>query len=53
MAPNDPMRVVRRTVVSVRRAGPDRWQTERQVFDRDVNGRLVLVAKDTEEHAEK
>ena len=48
MAPNDPIRVVRRTVVSVRKVAPDRWQTERQVFDRDVNGRFVLVANERE-----
>jgi hypothetical protein len=49
VSPNDPMRVVRRTVVTVRKVGSDRWATERQVFERDINGRLVLVANDTEE----
>jgi hypothetical protein len=47
MAPNDPMHVVQRTVVSVRKVAPDRWRTERQVFNRDVNGRFVLVANET------
>jgi hypothetical protein len=51
VAPNDPMRVIRRTVTTVRRIGTDRWVTERQVFERDVNGRLQLVITDTEERA--
>jgi len=49
VARNDPMRVIRRTVATVRPIGPGRWTTERQVFERDVNGRLVLVATETEE----
>lgn len=49
VAPNDPMRVIRRTVTTVRHIGTDRWITERQVFERDVNGRLRLVINDTEE----
>jgi hypothetical protein len=43
------MRVIRRTVTTVRQIGTDRWVTERQVFERDVNGRLQLLIKDTEE----
>jgi hypothetical protein len=53
VAPNDPMRVVRRTLVTVRRVSSDRWVTERQMFERDLNGRLVVVADDTEETTEK
>jgi hypothetical protein len=53
VAPNDPMRVIRRTLVTVRRVAPDRWVTERQMFERDLNGRLVVVADDTEETTEK
>jgi len=49
MVPGDPMRVVQRTVVSVRKVAPDRWQTERQVFARDLNGRFILVVNDTED----
>jgi hypothetical protein len=49
VAPNDPMRMVRRTVTAVRQIGTDRWVTERQVFERDVNGRLQLVINETEE----
>jgi hypothetical protein len=49
VASNEPMRLVRRSVVTVRRTGSDRWTTERQVFDLDVNGRLVPVTTETEE----
>jgi hypothetical protein len=52
VAPNDPIRVIRRTVLTTRRVAPGQWQTERQMFQRDVNGRLVLVADDTEETTE-
>ena len=51
IAPSDPMRVIRRTVTTVRQIGTDRWVTERQVFERDVNGRLRLVINETEESA--
>ena len=51
VAPNDPMRVIRRTVTTVRQIGTDRWVTERQVFERDVEGRLRLVISETEERA--
>jgi len=46
---SEPLRVTRRTVIAVRRAGPDRWATERQVFERDVNGRMVPLQTETEE----
>ena len=52
-APTDPVRVVRRSVTTVREIGPDRWVTERQIFERDVNGRLVLVNKEREESTGK
>jgi len=48
-APAEPLRVTRRTVTTVRRAGPDRWATERRVFGRDVNGRMVPIETETEE----
>jgi hypothetical protein len=51
VAPNDPMRVIRRTVTTVRQIGTDRWVTERQVFEQDVEGRLRLVINETEERA--
>ncbi len=46
VAPSEPLRVVRQTVTTVRRVGTDEWVTERQVFERDVNGRLRLVRND-------
>jgi hypothetical protein len=49
-APAEPLHVTRRSVETVRRAGPDRWATERQVFERDVNGRMRPVHTETEEH---
>jgi hypothetical protein len=39
--PNGQLRVVERTVETVRSVGPDQWATERQVFSLDTNGRLV------------
>ena len=49
VSPSDPMRVVQRTVVTVRNIAPDRQVTERQVFELDVNGRLAPVVRETEE----
>jgi len=43
VAPRDPLRVIRRTVTTVRPIGGDRWVTERQVFEPDLEGRLRLV----------
>ena len=43
------MRVVQRTVVTVRNVGPNRQVTERQVFELDVNGRLAPVVRETKE----
>jgi hypothetical protein len=51
VAPADPMRAVRRTVSTVRRVGADRSLTERQVFERDVNGQLRLVMESSAERA--
>jgi hypothetical protein len=53
MAPNDPMHVTRRTVVTVRSSGRGGWVTERQMFERDQNGRMFLVTKDTQVTTEK
>jgi len=47
------MRVVQRTVVTVRNIAPDRQVTERQVFELDVNGRLAPVVRETEETVAK
>ena len=51
-APSDPMRVTRRTATTERRVG-DRVVTERQVFERDANGRFQLVTSDSQETAGK
>jgi len=47
VSPNDPIRMIRRTVETIRRVGAERWQTERQVFVLDVNGRWILAAAET------
>ena len=47
-APAEPLRVVQRSVTTVRRSGTDSYVSERQVFERDANGRLVLVHMQTE-----
>jgi hypothetical protein len=53
VAPGDPMRVVRRSVVTVRRTGTDRWLTERHVFELDANGRMSPVMTEKEETVER
>lgn len=53
VASGDPMRVVRRSVVTVRRNGPDRWLTERRVFELDANGRMSPVMTEKEETVER
>ena len=45
-APNEPMRVVRRIVETVRTVG-GQSETQRQIFERDTNGRMVQVSSDT------
>ena len=49
VAASDPMRIVQRSVTTVRRSGTDSYVTERQVFEPDGNGRLVLVRKQSEQ----
>jgi hypothetical protein len=46
-APSDPLRVVRRTVETVRLVG-EQTETERRVFERDPNGRMVLISTERE-----
>jgi hypothetical protein len=43
VAPNEPMRVIRRIVTTVSPSGPDEQVIQRQIFELDVNGRLRLV----------
>ena len=44
--PNGQLRVVERTVETLRSVGPGQWATDRQVFTLDVNGRLVPSTSD-------
>ena len=46
--PSDPLRVTQRIVTTIRRDGTDSYVSERDVFQRDVNGRFVLVHRQTE-----
>jgi hypothetical protein len=43
LAPNEPLRVIEKTVETVREVAPGRWETQRQVFALDGNGRLVPI----------
>ena len=47
-SPSEPLRVVQRSVTTLRRSGNDSHVSERQVFEPDGNGRLVLVRKQIE-----
>jgi hypothetical protein len=53
VAPSEPMRVVQRRLTAVRRTGPDSFVIERQIFERDGNGRLVLVRTETEHTSDR
>ena len=48
VAASDPIRIVQRSVTTVRRSGSDSYVTERDVFELDGNGRLVLVGRQTQ-----
>jgi hypothetical protein len=52
-SPSDPLRVVQRSVTTVRASGSDSYVSERQVFERDGNGRFVLVRKESEQRSRK
>jgi hypothetical protein len=41
-SPSEPLRVVQRSLTTVRKSGSDSYVSERQVWERDVNGRFVL-----------
>jgi len=43
VSPNGPLRVIERTIDTVRQVGPNQWEVQRQVFALDGNGRLVPV----------
>ena len=53
VAPDDPLRIVRRTIETVRRTGAGRWETSRQLFERDPNNRLVPTILETEETTDR
>jgi hypothetical protein len=53
VAPEDPLRIVRRSVETARRTGWGRWEIERQLFERDPNNRLVLTSSENEETTER
>ena len=46
VAVDDPLRIVRRVVETMRRTGAGGWETERQVFERDPNNRLILTTSE-------
>jgi hypothetical protein len=50
-SPSEPLRAVQRSVTTLRRSGSgsDSYVSERQIFERDANGRLVLVHKQSEQ----
>jgi hypothetical protein len=48
VSPGDPPRLVRRIVTTIRGSGSDSYVSECELFERDVNGRLVLVHRRTE-----
>ena len=50
---NEPMRMIQRTVETIRKVDAKHWQTERQLFIVDVNGRWVIATTETEERAER
>ena len=50
VSPGEPLRVVRRTEATTRPVGTNSLVTDRRVFERDANGRLQLVATETEQH---
>jgi hypothetical protein len=47
-SPSEPLRVVERSVTTVRRRGSDSYVSERHVFERDANGRFVPSLTQTE-----
>ena len=48
-SPSEPLRVVQRSVTTLRGSGSDSYVTERQIFEPDGNGRLVPVRKQSEQ----
>jgi hypothetical protein len=46
VSPSAPLRVIERTIETVRQVGPNQWEVQRQVFALDGNGRLVPVVSE-------
>ena len=46
-------RLIERIVETITRVAPDQWQTQRQTYTRDGNGRLVLIRTETENSSAK
>jgi hypothetical protein len=42
-SPSEPLRVIQRSLTTVRKSGSDSYVSERHVWERDVNGRFVLT----------
>jgi len=49
VSPSEPLRVVQRSLTTLRRSGSDTYVGERQIFEPDGNGRFVLVRKQSEQ----
>ena len=47
-SPSEPLRIVQRSVTTVRKSGNDSYVSERQIFEPNGNGRFVLVRKEGE-----
>ena len=48
-SPAEPVRIVRRSVETIKRVDAGRWESDLQLFNLDPNGRLVLVERETGE----
>jgi hypothetical protein len=48
-SPGEPLRVVQRSLTTLRRSGSDSYVSERQIFEPDGNGRFVVVRKQSEQ----
>lgn len=52
-SPHERMRIVRRTVTTIRKSGTDGYVTERRLFEVDLNGRFVPVETTIERTSRK
>jgi len=53
IAVNDPLRIIERSVETLRPIGADRWEVQRQIFFLDGNGRLTPVVTEKGESVGK